>query len=107
MVVKNGMRVVREYWVELRKVFGDHLEQVILYGSFVRGEGQEHSDIDILVVLKGPFDYMEAIRKTSSLTAELSMKYGVAISRVFVTPEDLKNNPLSFYLNIRREGKAA
>ena len=34
-------------------VFGDKLENVILYGSYARGEADEYSDIDIMVLVNG------------------------------------------------------
>ena len=99
--------VVDEYSEALRKIFGDELVSVLLYGSFARGEGREDSDIDIACVLRPPFAYAEAIRKSSVLTAKLSLKYDVVLSRVFVSEEELKTRNLPFFMNIRREGVLA
>lgn len=99
--------VVDEYSEGLRKIFGDQLVSVLLYGSFARGEGREDSDIDIVCVLRPPFVYAEAIRKSSVLTAKLSLKYDVVLSRVFVSEEDLKTRNLPLFMNIRREGVLA
>ena len=96
--------IVQEYSEGLKKIFGDQLVEVILYGSFARGEGQEDSDVDIACVLRSPFDYNKAIRKSSKLTAELSLKHGVVLSRVFVSEEELKTRHLPFFMNLRREG---
>ncbi len=96
--------IVREYREELERLFGDQLVRVTLYGSFARGEGRPDSDIDILCVLRTPFDYYEAIRKSSELTARLSLAHDVVLSRVFVSEEDLKTRGLPFFMNIRREG---
>ncbi len=98
---------VDEYCEGLRKLFGDQLVSVLLYGSFARGEGREDSDIDIVCVLRPPFSYAEAIRKTSALTADLSLKHNVVLSRVFVSEEELKTRNLPFFMNIRREGVPA
>jgi hypothetical protein len=35
----------------LREAFGERLERVILFGSKVRGDDHEESDVDLLVVL--------------------------------------------------------
>ena len=95
--------IVQEYSEGLKKIFGDQLVSVLLYGSFTRGEGREDSDIDIVCVLRSPFDYNEAIRKSSKLTAELSLKHDVVLSRVFVSEEELKTRSLPFFVNLRRD----
>ena len=100
-------KVVREYREGLEKLFEDQLVGVILYGSFARGEGRDDSDIDVLCVLRGPFDYGEAIRRSSELTAILSLAYDVVLSRVFVSEADLKTRNLPFFMNVRREGVPA
>lgn len=100
-------KIVREYREGLEKLFGDQLVGVILYGSFARGEGREDSDIDVLCVLRGPFDYGEAVRKSSELTASLSLASDVVLSRVFVSEADFKTRNLPFFMNVRREGVPA
>lgn len=99
--------VVNEYSEGLRKIFGDQLAGVLLYGSFARGEGREDSDIDIVCVLRPPFAYGEAIQRSSMLTSKLSLEYDVVLSRVFVSEEDLRTRNLPFFMNIRREGVTA
>ena len=98
--------VIREYSQGLRRIFGDQLASVLLYGSFARGEGRDDSDIDLLCVLHSPFAYDDAIQKSSMLTAKLSLKHDVVISRVFVSQEELKTRNLPFYMNVRREAVA-
>jgi len=95
--------VIREYSEGLRKIFGNQLVRVFLYGSFARGEARNDSDIDLLCVLQSPLAYDDAIQKSSMLTAKLSLKYDAVISRVFVTEEELKTRNLPFYMNVRRE----
>ncbi len=99
--------VVDEYSKGLRQIFGDQLVSVLLYGSFARGEGRDDSDIDLVCVLRPPFVYNEAIRRSSLLTAQLSLKYDVVLSRVFVSEEELRTRNLPFFMNIRKEGVPA
>jgi predicted nucleotidyltransferase len=46
--------LLRQIKSRLREAFGDRLHGVVLYGSEARGEAQEDSDIDILMLLEGP-----------------------------------------------------
>lgn len=50
--------VVDEYVPELSRIFGNHLEKIILYGSSARGENREDSDIDVAVVSNLPKQYI-------------------------------------------------
>ena len=96
--------VLREYREGLKAELGEQLERVILYGSHARGDTHEGSDVDVLCVLRGPFDLGEMIRRTSELTARLSLQHDVGLSRTFVTREAYENRQLPFLMNVRREG---
>lgn len=45
-----------EYASRLRGIFGDRLSDVRLFGSFARGEADEDSDVDVLVLVDGLTD---------------------------------------------------
>jgi predicted nucleotidyltransferase len=42
-----------QYEARLRARFGDRLRSIILFGSFARGDADEDSDVDVLVVVDG------------------------------------------------------
>ncbi len=88
----------------LSELLDDRFEDLYLYGSQARGDAQSDSDIDVLVVLQGDFDYFEMIERTSYLTAELSLENDTVISCVFVTKEDYQQRRTPLLINIRREG---
>lgn len=99
-------QILKEYRTGLKKVLGEDLDSIVLYGSQARGEAVEGSDIDVLCVMKRPFDYGELILRTSEITAELSLKYDVVLSRSFARLEDYKTRQTPFLMNVRREGVA-
>ena len=41
---------------ELKALYGDRYGGLLLYGSYARGEAHEDSDVDLLLLLKGPVD---------------------------------------------------
>lgn len=45
----------------LEKHYGDRFAGLILCGSQARGQAEAGSDIDLLVLLQGPFDYFQEI----------------------------------------------
>lgn len=97
-------RIVGEYRMRLADILGEELESVVLYGSQARGDAQEGSDIDVLCVVRSPCDYGELIARTSDATAEISLRYDVALSRAFVTARDYRSRNTPFLMNVRREG---
>jgi len=91
-----------------RKICGDKLRNVILYGSYARGDFKEWSDVDIMV-LADVEDADERRYEHEFINAlyELNHHMNLLLS-VLVTPygrfERLKNdNP--YYRNIVREGR--
>jgi predicted nucleotidyltransferase len=94
--------------VELRRQFellyGERLVRMVLFGSQARGDAAPESDIDVLVVLRGPVDPGEEIARTGEVTAGLSLKYDVVISRVFISAEQFSEEKSPLLLNVRREG---
>ncbi len=97
-------RIVRAYREGLASVLGNDLDQVILFGSQAREDARAESDIDVLCVMRSPIDYGSLIERTSELTATLSLKHDVVLSRAFVTKAECETRQLPFLMNIRREG---
>lgn len=96
--------ILQELRQELESMYGDRLVQLVLYGSQARGDADAESDIDVLVVLSGELDYGAEIERTSYLTSDLSLKYDVVLSRIFVQEDRYDKEQSPFLINVRREG---
>ena len=95
--------IVGEYRSRLVETLGDELDLFVLYGSQARQEAVEGSDIDILCVMNNPFRYGDLINRTSQATAEVSLKYDVVISRVFVERGVYESLCSPFLMNVHKE----
>lgn len=84
--------------------YGERLAGMLLYGSHARGDQQTGSDVDVLVVLKGPVNPGEEIARTGAFLASLSLQNNKVVSCVFLSEERLHNERSPLLLNVRREG---
>ena len=98
-------QIAKEYKDALKKLYGDDLAELILFGSYARGDQREESDVDFAIVLKNPdIRTFPVLEKTSSISSELSLKYGLMISTFPVSLQKKKTSMQGVYRNIRREG---
>ena len=93
---------------ELRRrfeaLYGPRLVNLILYGSHARGDAEAGSDIDALVVLRGPVSTCEEIARTINDVADISLEHNEAVTCVFVSEEQFEQERSPLLLNVRREG---
>ena len=95
------------YVSELEKIFGEHLLNVILYGSYARGDYTEESDIDIMILSDLPdLELKEYGRILSYMTYDFNMDNSLEIMPYAKEKAHymkwVENYP--FYANIQREG---
>ena len=66
--------LITEYVTAVKKIYGNHLKQVILYGSYARGDYTKDSDVDIMLLV----DLDETELDTfSDALSELGFEYNV------------------------------
>lgn len=88
-------------------IYGDQLKAVYLFGSYARGDAHPpDSDIDVIIVLKGNFDYTKVEKRSSEFIASLCLENDVLISWVFASDIDYQNSGMPLMLNVRAEGLA-
>lgn len=110
MILKKEQlkKLLAELKEGLKSIYGTRLKGLYLYGSYAREEQQQDSDVDILVILGQIEHYAGEVDRSGQLASDLSLKYGVSISRVFVTESDWRQKQDSFFLdNVRDEAIAA
>ena len=43
--------LIKQYVEEVKKIYGSHVRQIILYGSYARGDFRPDSDVDIMILV--------------------------------------------------------
>jgi predicted nucleotidyltransferase len=97
--------ILKEFKRRIAELYSTRLKKVVLYGSYARGEGnEEHSDIDLAVVLEGDISPCEEIDRMIDIITDMNLDHDVLISVYPVSQRDFNeiNSPL--LLNVRREG---
>ena len=99
--------ISKEYVEQINNIFADKLKKIILYGSYARGDFNEFSDIDVMILVDMPD---EEIKKkfddVVDVKCGLDNKYDVFMSSI-VKDMNHFNKLLSivpFYQNINNEG---
>lgn len=91
----------------LKQMLGDRLTKVILYGSYARGDYNENSDIDIMVLTTFSDEEIEQVEsRVFDLAFDFLMEYGIDISVIVKNDEHFYHwlGALPFYNNVDKEG---
>lgn len=100
-------KLINEYVTTIKKIYGTHLKQVILYGSYARGDFNADSDVDVMVLVDLPED---KLGEFSDDLSELGFDYNVDHDIWFMPV--VKNidhfnywrQTYPFYSNVAKEG---
>lgn len=66
--------LIKQYVSAIKNIYGKHIKQIILYGSYARGDFHENSDVDIMVLV----DLQDTqIESYSDVLSELGFEYNV------------------------------
>ena len=88
----------------LTDLYGQRLKAVYLFGSYARGDYNRNSDLDVMIVLDAYISYWDELVRSAELTSDLSLEYGVTISRTIMTEDQWEKGDLPVLKNIRMEG---
>jgi len=92
-------RALSEFLRRVEARFEDSMEEIILFGSYARGDHDEESDIDLLIV--GDVDFDELME----VVTDILLEYGELISPIVLKPEEFRKRRDSFIKTVLSEGK--
>ena len=99
--------ILNELITRVQPVFGEKLKRAILFGSYVRGDYDAESDIDIMFILD---EDDESIKKYNNvltkIEVDIDLKYNVLLSSIMQNEARFHKYlyALPFYTNVNSEG---
>ena len=106
--------ILEKYRDRLLAELPGQIEQLVLFGSYARGEAHPESDVDVLVVVNWPqkrrpdgfysTDYTDPRWQTIvDLATDMMLEYGIIISPKVYSVERLKENT-PFISQVQKDG---
>ena len=101
------LALMKEYALKVKDVYGDKLVKIILYGSYARGDYNEDSDIDVMILIDVPpgqqQDNIDALLDFNFDLNELHQTFIMPMTQSKLFFDRLKDIE-SFFINIEEEG---
>lgn len=91
-----------------RVVYGNDVVEIVLYGSYARGDYTEDSDIDIVALVHGSRESLQAkLKQVWDESAELGLENDIVVSPTVIPFDEFEKykQSLPYYRNIAEEGK--
>ena len=91
----------------MKVLFGEHLNKVIVYGSYARGDYRDDSDIDIMILLDlSDMDIKQYRHELSGETFDFNMDHDLDIKPIAKSQQHFQNwvDAYPFYANVEKEG---
>lgn len=99
--------ILNDFTSKVKLLLGNRIKRIILYGSYARGDYNNNSDIDIMILTNLNFEEIEEYRdKISDIAFDIELEEGVIISPVIknIDKYNEKINIVPFYMNVQKEG---
>lgn len=101
----NIMKMMVECY---KNVYGTAVVDIILYGSYARGDFAKDSDIDIVAIVHGErVQLQEKLKTVWGTSAEIGLENDIIISPTVIPYEEYVKykQTLPYYRNIAEEGR--
>ena len=108
MSSKNQLdEIMNRIVVFSRETFGDKFKNVILYGSYARGDYDDESDIDVMIMVDLDREELKKYRlKYSKFFSDINLESGVFLTSKLQSQAYFNEwqNYMPFYQNVAKEG---
>ena len=102
---KTERHAIERFGDDVKSCLGDYVVRMSVFGSKVRGDFRETSDIDILVIVKERS--LRVMDQIAEITSDLNVEYDISISPVVFSEQEYDMNAKMaspFSLAVHEEG---
>ena len=106
-ISEEKQNLLKIYVESIKKIYGPHLNKIILYGSYARGDFNEDSDIDIMILLDiSDIEIKDYRHQLSDTTFDFNMDHNIDIKPIAKNEDQFLHwlAAYPFYKNIDKEG---
>lgn len=99
--------LLQQYLTKVVKIYGSNLKEIILYGSYARGDNREDSDIDNMILVDlDDIEIKEKGNELSDVTFDFNYAHDLLIMPIVTNQEHFNQwlRAYPFYNTVRREG---
>ena len=97
--------VIKDFTETMKNHYGDRLSKIILYGSYARGDFNEESDIDFMVLLNDEeVKAMKELSNTNNEIYDLTLKHDILVSMFATSIKKFQLATKAFYEFVKKEG---
>lgn len=99
--------LLNQYVSEMKSIYGLHLQKIILYGSYARGDFTQESDIDIMILVNmSEEEIAEKRHELSDITFDYNFDNDIQIMPIVKNVEHFNRwlGAYPFYNNVQNEG---
>jgi predicted nucleotidyltransferase len=89
---------------DLRELYGERLRQVVLFGSWARGDAHPESDIDLLVVLDKVESRWLELERMGDILWKHSLANDTVVTEIPVSEREFRESETPLLIRIRAEG---
>lgn len=88
---ENNLRIIKSLKSLLKNHFGSNIQDVILFGSQLKGTSTQFSDYDILIILKNDYDWKYQ-DKITDVVYDMELDYNILFDKHLVSLNEIKNS---------------
>ncbi len=86
----DSKNLAQEIKRHLNAHLSNHVTDVIIFGSQIKGNAKSDSDYDVLIILKDDYD-RKTKRTINDLCYDLDLKYDIFLDTQIISENELKN----------------
>ena len=103
----NIQEILNDFLKNVQRILGNRIKKIILYGSYARGDFNEKSDIDVMILTDlSDTEISDYSMQIWEMVADIEIDTGIVISPLLRNIDNFNSwiDVKPFYINIMNEG---